>query len=141
MKKKENLKREIGLLGLSSNIINTVIGAGIFVLPAIVAANLGSASILAYVFCGILITLMMLCYAEVGSKITDTGGVYTYIEKTFGKYPGFLTATLLILATLSADAAVANAIIEIIFKLFPVVQSDIIRILFFFVVIRRPGIY
>ena len=131
MKKKEILKREIGLLGLSSNIINTVIGAGIFVLPAIVAANLGSASILAYVFCGILITSMMLCYAEVGSKITETGGVYTYIEKTFGRFPGFLTATLLLLATLCADAAVANAIMEIIFKLFPVVKSNIIRILFF----------
>jgi len=139
MKKKENLKREIGLLGLSSNIINTVIGAGIFVLPAIVAANLGAASILAYVFCGILITLMMLCYAEVGSKITDTGGVYTYIEKTFGKYPGFLTATLLLLATLSADAAIANAIIEIIFKLFPAVQSDIIRVLFFLLLFAGLG--
>jgi amino acid transporter len=78
-KKKGDLKREISFLGLSSNIINTVIGSGIFVLPAIVAGDLGAASILAYVFCGILITLMMLCFAEVGSKITDTGGVYIYI--------------------------------------------------------------
>lgn len=129
--KKENLKREIGLLGLSSNIINTVIGAGIFVLPAVVAAGLGSASILAYVFCGILITLLMLCFAEVGSKITDTGGVYIYIEKTFGKYPGFLTATLMLLATLAGDAAIANAIVDIVFKLFPFFESEIIRILFF----------
>ena len=128
---KEDLKREIGFIGLSSNIINTVIGAGIFVLPAIVAAGLGSASILAYVFCGILITLMMLCYAEVGSKITDTGGVYVYIEKSFGKYPGFLTSTLMLLATIAADAAIANAIINIVFKLFPVIQSEAVRILFF----------
>lgn len=131
MNEKKHLKREIGLLGLSSNIINTVIGAGIFVLPAIVAANLGAASILAYIFCGILITLMMLCYAEVGSKITATGGVYIYIEKTFGKYPGFLTATLMLLATIAGDAAIANAIIEIIFKLLPVFRSDIVRIIFF----------
>jgi len=130
-KKQENLKREISFLGLSSNIINTVIGSGIFVLPAIIAANLGAASILAYVFCGILITLMMLCFAEVGSKITDTGGVYIYIEKTFGKYPGFLTACLLLLASLTALGAVANAIVAIIFKLFPFFQSDIIRIFFF----------
>ena len=79
MKEKENLKREIGIWGLSANLVNIMVGAGIFVLPAIVAAGLGSASILAYLFCGFLITLVMLCFAEVGSKITDTGGAYTYI--------------------------------------------------------------
>lgn len=129
--KQENLKREIGILGLMSNIINTVIGSGIFVLPAIIAAGLGSASILAYVFCGILITLMMLCFAEVGSKITETGGVYIYIEKSFGKYPGFLTAILLLLSAITADAAIANAIVEIIFKLLPSLQSELLKILFF----------
>jgi len=130
--KNVELKREIGLLGLSANIVNIVIGAGIFVLPAIVAAGLGSASIFAYLFCGFLIVLMMLCYAEVGSKITDSGGVYTYIEKSFGRYPGFLTATLFLLATISANAAVANAIADIISKIFPFFQGEFIRILFFF---------
>ena len=130
---KTDLKREIGLLGLSANIVNIVIGAGIFVLPAIVAAGLGSASIFAYLFCGFLIILMMLCYAEVGSKITDTGGVYTYIEKSFGRYPGFLTAVLFLLATITANAAVANAIADIISKIFPFFQGEIIRILFFFI--------
>ena len=138
-KKQDNLVREIGFLGLSANIINTVIGAGIFVLPAIVAAGLGSASILAYVFCGILITLLMLCFAEVGSKITDTGGAYIYIEKTFGRYPGFLTATLMLLATITADAAIANAIIEIVFKLIPSIQSEVIRILFFLLLFSGLG--
>ncbi len=130
-KKKGDLKREISFLGLSSNIINTVIGSGIFVLPAIVAGDLGAASILAYVFCGILITLMMLCFAEVGSKITDTGGVYIYIEKTFGKYPGFLTACLMLLASITGVGAIANAVVFVIFKVFPFIQSEITRILFF----------
>jgi len=136
---KENLKREIGLLGLSSNIINTVIGSGIFVLPAIIAAALGAASILAYVFCGILITLLMLCVAEVSSKITATGGVYIYIEKTFGKYPGFLTVCLLLLSTITGVAAIANAIVNIIFKLFPVVEGEIIRIFFFVLMFSGLG--
>ncbi len=136
---KDNLRREIGFVGLSSNIINTVIGAGIFVLPAIVAAGLGAASILAYVVCGILITLMMLCFAEVGSKITDTGGTYIYIEKTFGNYFGFLTASLLLFATLTADAAIANAIVEIIFKILPVLKGELFRILFFFFLFAGLG--
>ena len=127
----KNLKREIGFLGLSSNIINSVIGSGIFVLPAIIAADLGAASILAYVFCGILITLMMLCFAEVGSKITDTGGVYIYIEKSFGRYFGFLTTYLILLASITGEAAIANAVIAIFFKMFPFFQSEITRVLFF----------
>ncbi|PCJ81682.1 MAG: amino acid permease [Bacteroidetes bacterium] len=133
------LKREIGFLGLSSNIINIVIGSGIFVLPAIVAADLGAASILAYVFCGILITLIMLCFAEVGSKITETGGVYIYFEKTFGKYAGFLAACIMLLASITGVGAVANAVISVIFRLFPFLQSEIIRISFFLLLFSGLG--
>ena len=61
------LHRTIGVWGLSFNMMNIMIGAGIFVLPAIVAEGLGPASFLAYLFCGILISLVMLCFAEVGS--------------------------------------------------------------------------
>jgi len=136
---KENLKREIGFFGLSSNIINTVIGSGIFVLPAIIAAALGAASILAYVFCGILITLLMLCVAEVASKITETGGIYIYIEKTFGKYPGFLTVCLLLLATITGVGAIANAIVNVIFTLFPFFEGEIIRIFIFLLMFSGLG--
>ena len=128
---KNNLKREIGLIGLSANIINIVIGAGIFVLPAIVAADLGAASILAYLFCGVLITLIMLCFAEVGSKITATGGVYSYIEKSFGAYAGFLTAILFLFSNITGTAAVANAIINIIAQIFQIPENPFIRVLFF----------
>jgi len=57
MSTEEGLKREIGVWGLTSNIINIVIGSGIFVLPALVSEGLGSAGILAYLFCGFLFTL------------------------------------------------------------------------------------
>ena len=96
MQTNEALEQEIGLWGLSSNIINTVIGSGIFVLPALVSEGLGAAGILAYLFCGFLITMVMICFAEVGSKITITGGAYAYIEATFGKYFGFITTNLFI---------------------------------------------
>src|SRR5258708_6607282 len=92
----DGLKREIGLWGLTSNIVNIVIGSGIFVLPAIVSERLGAAGILAYLFCGFLITVIMLCFAEVGSKITVTGGAYAYIETAFGGYFGFLTTNIFV---------------------------------------------
>ena len=129
--KGEGLKRSISLWGLSANIINTVIGAGIFALPAIVAEGLGSGSIFAYLFCGALVILVMLCFAEVGSKISHPGGIYAYIEETFGKYAGFLAAILFLIASVSSDAAVANALADIISTFWPFFQDTWIKTLFF----------
>lgn len=129
--KEEGLKRTIGVWGLSANIVNIVIGAGIFVLPAIVAAGLGSASLIAYLFCGFLIALIMLCFAEAGSEITDSGGPYTYIESAFGKYAGFITANLFLIAILTAGGAVANAVADILTSFMPVLDYTPVRILFF----------
>lgn len=134
METSEGLKREIGIWGQSSNIINSVIGAGIFVLPAIVAEKLGSASIIAYIFCGLLITAIMLCFAEMGSRLTQTGGAYTYIRSSFGKYFGFLTMNLFIFgATVMACAAIANALADTLAYLIPVFENRIFRSLFFLV--------
>src|SRR6266704_4905780 len=109
MSTSEGLKREVGLWGLTSNIVNVVIGSGIFVLPAIVSEKLGASGILAYLFCGFLITMIMLCFAEVGSKITVTGGAYAYIEAAFGGYFGFLTTNIFVFgASVMAGSAVAS---------------------------------
>ena len=128
----EGLRQEIGLWGLTSNIVNTVIGSGIFVLPAIVDQGLGAAGVLAYLFCGLLITMVMLCFAEVGSKITVTGGAYAYIENAFGRYFGFITTNLFIFgASLMATAAVANAVADTLSYLIPVFSNQIFRAVFF----------
>jgi len=132
--KQENLLRTIGVFGLSSNIVNVIIGSGIFVLPAIVAAGMGASGVLAYLFCGLLIALIMLCFAEVGSKITTTGGLYTYIETAFGNYPGFLSGNLFLVAILSATATVSNALVNILAVAFPVFETDLVRWFFLFVI-------
>ncbi|WP_147206427.1 APC family permease, partial [Segetibacter aerophilus] len=130
----EGLKRVIGTLGLTSNIINTVIGAGIFVLPALVSEGLGPSGILSYLFCGFLITMVMLCFAEAGSKIIITGGAYAYIEAAFGKYFGFITTNLFIFgASLMATAAVANAVADTLSYLFPIFTNTAFRVTFFIV--------
>lgn len=137
----EGLKREIGTWGITSNIINVVVGSGIFVLPALVHEGLGSAGILAYLFCGFLITIIMLCFAEAGSKITLTGGAYAYIEVAFGKYFGFLTTNLFIFgAALMGAAAVANALANTLSYLMPVFSDELFRICFFVVIFSGLGI-
>ncbi|ANW96153.1 amino acid permease [Wenyingzhuangia fucanilytica] len=135
----QDLKRKVGVLGLSANIINTIVGAGIFSLPAIVAASLGSASIFAYLFCGVLVVLVMLCFAEVGSKVTSSGGVYAYLQAAFGPYFGFLTVILFAISTISADAAVTNAVADVLGSIFPFFKEPLIRILFCFLVFFGLG--
>ncbi|PKD43348.1 APC family permease [Rhodohalobacter barkolensis] len=134
LQKEEGLKRTIGVWGLSANIVNIMVGAGIFVLPAIVAAGLGSASLLGYLFCGLLIALIMLCFAEAGSEVTDSGGPYTYIESAFGKYAGFMTANLFLIAALAAEAAIVNAAADILASFTPLLEVSIFRILFFLLI-------
>ena len=129
----DGLKREIGTWGLSASIINGIVGAGIFVLPAVVAEGLGAAGILAYLFCGFLVALVMLCFAEAGSKVATSGGAYAFIETAFGRYPGFLTSMLSVAGTIASDAAIANALADIGGAVWPVFKETWMRVPLFFV--------
>ena len=74
------LERAIGVPGLSANIINTTIGASIFALPALIAQSLGAAAPLAFIACGVAMTLFVTCFALAGSRVAATGGLYAYVE-------------------------------------------------------------
>ncbi|HLF63949.1 MAG TPA: APC family permease [Saprospiraceae bacterium] len=128
----EGLKRAVGLWGFSANMINIIVGAGIFVLPAIIAEGLGAAAILAYLYCGFLVITIALCFAEVGSSVTQSGGSYSYIEVAFGKYAGFLATNLFVIgACITADAAVANALADSLAYLLPIFKNQVVRSIFF----------
>ena len=83
----QSLVRAIGPWTLGANAVNLTIGAGIFALPAVVAAILGPAALLAYLVCGALVLLVLTCFAEVGSQVTRSGGAVAYIEEAFGRWP------------------------------------------------------
>jgi len=136
----EGLKREIGTWGLVANSVNITIGAGIFILPVLVAERLGSGSIWAYVLCGLLMLLIMLCFIEAGTSITITGGAYTYIETAFGRYAGFLTASIFIFgAAIMANAAVANGLADTLSYFIPAFKELWVRILFFAIMFGSLG--
>ena len=74
----------------------------------------------------------MLCFAEVGTKITSTGGAYSYIEDAFGKYAGFLTTNIFIFgAAVMANAAVANGLANTLAYFLPFFKIQWIRVLLF----------
>jgi amino acid transporter len=129
---KENLRREIGVRALTLAILNIIVGTGIFVLPALIAETLGAASIVAYIVCGVLISLIALCFSEVGSKVTVTGGAYAYIEAAFGPFAGFVANYMFWFgSSVFSDAAVANGLFDTLKLIFPSINNEIFRVIFF----------
>src|SRR6266571_8555636 len=103
------LVRAIGLRDLTASIVNVTIGAGIFVLPAFVAAGLGAAAPIAYLVCAALMALIVACFAAAGSRVSVTGGLYAYVEVAFGPFVAFLSGVLYALMAAFAVASVASA--------------------------------
>jgi len=113
------LVRALGVRALAANIVNTIVGSGIFVLPAAVAAILGPAAIVAYIICAGLVALFGLCFAEIGSRVHVSGGAYAYVEAAFGSYVGFSAGLLLGCAEIVASAAVATIFVASLVALLP----------------------
>lgn len=120
--------RAIGVRGLTASIVNTTIGAGIFVLPALVARDLGSAAPLAYLACGLAMAFVVASFAMAGSRVSLTGGIYAYVEIAFGRLVGFLTGFLVWLACLLAAASVASALAASVALAAPVFGVPILRV-------------
>ncbi|MDC1429288.1 APC family permease [Emcibacteraceae bacterium] len=121
----------MGTRSLGTNVFNMVVGAGIFVLPGVIAAKLGSAAIIAYLICGVAITLIFLCYAEIGSRVTRSGGSYAYIEEAFGPFVGFISSMLLWFGwAVLSDAALTVAMINTLSIVVPELQEPLWKLLF-----------
>jgi len=134
--KNHGLERQLGAGSLAINAINMTIGTGIFILPAYVAGYLGSMSFLAYLFCSLLMGLVMLCFAEMGSTETSTGGAYTMIENAFGPLAGFLSNTLFWLGyAILSDAAILNVMSDMLGIWFPIFNEYWFRVIFIFIVL------
>jgi len=127
----EGLLRVIGPGALDLGVANMVVGAGIFVLPGRIAAELGSAAILAYFICSVTVALVFLCFAEIGSRITRSGGSYAYIEEAFGPFAGFIASILLWFGyNALSDAAITVAMVEVMTIAFPVLGESVPRAVF-----------
>lgn len=132
----EGLKRCIGVPGLTLSIISGVIGAGIFALPAIVSNALGGFGVFAYIFCGILFASVLLCYAEIGSRVTSSGGSYAYVEAAFGSFVGYIINWLYFFGwSIIGSAALMNIIADSLAALFPAFRNPVVRGGLFFVLI------
>ncbi|WP_116812953.1 APC family permease [Steroidobacter cummioxidans] len=113
------LSRELGTRQLAANIFNYTVGSGIFVLPAFAVLQLGTAAPLAYVACAIIMGLVVMCFAEAGSRVSASGGPYAYVETALGPMWGFVAGCLVLSTGTSAAAGICNVLARSILTLAP----------------------
>jgi basic amino acid/polyamine antiporter, APA family len=87
-----SLKKSIGLWSAVSLVIGSVIGSGIFMRPATMAAQLGSPTLLLGVWLigGIVSLFGATIYAELGAMYPETGGPYIYLKEIYGEFIAFI---------------------------------------------------
>src|SRR3954464_16088885 len=100
----------LGLFSATMMVVGGIIGSGIFLNPAIVAARVrtGGLTLSVWVLGGIIALIGALVYAELGARRPVAGGGYVYLRDAYGRLPAFLYAwTLLLVIATGAIAAVA----------------------------------
>ncbi|WP_433761820.1 APC family permease [Nocardia sp. CA-135398] len=102
------LKRSLGRIDLTAMGVGTIVGAGIFVITGVAAAEkAGPSIVLSFLLAGTVCVLVALCYSELAAMVPVSGSAYTYTYATLGEGPAFLVGWNLLLEFVIAGAAVA----------------------------------
>lgn len=102
-----DLPRVLGIPTVIGIVMGTMIGSGIFIVPAAIAAGLGSPVLMLAVWVtgGLLTFFGALALSELGAAFPQAGGMYVYLKETYGPLAGFLFGWALFLVIDSGTIA------------------------------------
>ena len=123
------LLRAVGPWTLAASTVCNVVGAGIFAVPAALAASVGTYAPLALLICALAVGSVAICFAEGGSRIASSGGSYGYVAAAFGPLAGFVAGTLAWFSNILACGGVAAALAEVVASVLPPSLKDVVRVL------------
>ena len=105
------LIRGLNVWHATSIVAGTIIGSGIFLVPAEMMQAVGSAGLvyLAWIVGGLLSFFGALTYAELGAVRPFAGGEYVYVRDAYGPLPGFLYGWTWFLIAKPASIATVTA--------------------------------
>ena len=126
----EKLVRGINRWDLTAIAVNTIIGAGIFGLPSKVYDKIGGYSLLAFIVCAAIVGFIVLCFAEVASRFSETGGMYLYAREAFGSIVGFEVGWLYWIVRVTTFAANCNLLLAYLGFFVPTANEGATRIIF-----------
>ncbi|MGE3477204.1 MAG: APC family permease [Rhodospirillaceae bacterium] len=110
-KNESALRRAITPFGAALLVLNGMIGAGIFVLPATVSAATGAWAPWLFLAVGLFFITIALSFAELASYFRDSGGPVLYAGAAFGPAAGFASGWMLWLGRVTAIAANINVVV------------------------------
>ena len=125
---KGHLVRAIGFLGIAVLALNSVIGGGIFGLPARVVERIGIASPWLFLVVGVLVVTIVLTFAELASYFRDSGGPVLFTTKAFGPFVGFGTGWIYYISRIAAFAANSNLLADYLGSLWSPVATGVGRV-------------
>src|SRR5271163_3335907 len=103
------LRRALGAFDLTLLGIGAIVGAGIFVLTGVAAAEYaGPAIVVSFIVSGFACAMAALCYAEFAAMIPVAGSAYSYSYATMGELVGWIIGWDLVLEYAVGAAAVAS---------------------------------
>jgi basic amino acid/polyamine antiporter, APA family len=110
------LSRDLGVSHASAIVVGTIIGSGIFLVPAEMMQAVGSARLvyLAWLVGGLLSFFGALTYAELGAMKPEAGGEYVYVRDAYGPLGGFLYGwTWFVIAKPASVATIVTGLVRI----------------------------
>lgn len=117
------LRRELTKWDLTALGVNQVLGGAVFLMPALVFAQLGNWSIIAVASVALLAMCVALCFAEAGSRFDGTGGAALYVHKAFGRFAGFEVGWMLWVVRTTSWASVVNGLADALGYYWPLLRA------------------
>ncbi len=118
--------KKLGLWTSSSLVIGNMIGSGVFLLPASLAA-FGSISLVGWIISAIGAAALAFVFIELSKLLpASSGGPYTYSRSGLGDFAGFLVAWGYWVSVWCTNAAIAVALVSYLGVFFPMLQNDLL---------------
>ncbi len=117
------LYRGLGRFDVISLTVNSVVGAGVFAMPAGLAIDAGRYSLAVILIAFVVVGLLAITLAEVASRYDVTGGPQYYAQVTFGPLSGFTVGWLFTLSSLASSALIAQVMLDYAAALWPTIAA------------------
>ena len=115
--------RKIGFWTATSLVIGTVVGSGIFMLPASMAA-FGAIGLLGWAMSGIGALCLALCFARLSRRMPKAGGPYAYCRQAYGDMVAFQVATSYWVRSIVSVSAISIACASYMSSLMPELMGE-----------------
>jgi amino acid transporter len=127
MANSNKLPRTVGFWGTALFPVNGMIGSGIFALPAIMVAAVGSFAPWMMLFGALLMLPLMLVFATLATRFDSHGGPVLYAHAAFGSFAGFQSGWMRYASGVVAVAANTHVAVAYLAVLFPILETPVLK--------------